>query len=245
MASDLAGKGVLITGGGSGMGWAIAKALAEQGCRVAISGRNEQKLRDAAATFKGSPPILFRACDVANRPAVKELVGWAMRELGRIDILINSAGVNIKNRTMEAMRPEQWDEVLAANATGAYNVMYEVLPQMRARRDGLIINISSTSGKRAGKLGGVAYNASKFALTALSTSVAQEEAPNGIRVTSVFPGEVNTPILEQRPNPVSDEHKAAILQPDDVAAIVVPLCLLAPHVHVPELVIKPLRQEYV
>jgi NADP-dependent 3-hydroxy acid dehydrogenase YdfG len=146
---------------------------------------------------------------------------------------------------MAEMRPEQWDQVLAANATGAYNCTHAVLPQMRARRDGLIINISSIAGKRASALGGVAYAASKFAMAALGTAVANEENKNGIRVTNVYPGEVNTPILDNRPTPVSDEHKAAILQPEDVAALVVTIACLPPRAHVAELIIKPTRQEYV
>jgi NADP-dependent 3-hydroxy acid dehydrogenase YdfG len=158
--------------------------------------------------------------------------------------LVNSAGVNIKNRTMSKMQPEQWDQMLAINATGAYNCMYAVLPQMRQRRDGLIINISSISGKRAMDLGGIAYCASKFAMTALGTAVGLEEAHNGIRVTNVYPGEVDTPILAQRPQPVSDQRRAAMLQPEDVATLVITIAGLPPRAHVSELVIKPIVQAY-
>ncbi len=118
------------------------------------------------------------------------------------------------------MLPEQWDQMMAINATGAYNCMHAVLPQMRERHDGLIMNISSIAGKRAANLGGIAYCASKFAMTALGTAVGLEEANNGIRVTNIYPGEVETPILEQRPEPVSQERRAAMLQPEDVAACV-------------------------
>src|SRR5262249_58923672 len=102
--------------------------------------------------------------------------------------------------------PPDWDRVLAINATGVYNAMHAVLPQMRERKDGLIINISSISGKRAAAIGGVAYNASKFAVAALSTSVSNEESQNNIRITTIFPGEVDTPILEHRPQPVSAQR---------------------------------------
>jgi NADP-dependent 3-hydroxy acid dehydrogenase YdfG len=175
---------------------------------------------------------------------VQKLFHWAAGELGPIHILVNSAGVNIRNRTMSEMRPEQWDAVMAVNATGAYNCMYEVLPQMRERRDGLIINISSISGKRASQLGGVAYSASKFAMTALGTCVANEDNQYGIRVTNVYPGEVNTPILEHRPNPVSDDHKASILQPEDVGELVVAIATLPARAHIPDVVIKPTWQGY-
>jgi NADP-dependent 3-hydroxy acid dehydrogenase YdfG len=123
--------------------------------------------------------------------------------------------------------------------------MYAVLPQMRRRRDGLIINVSSIAGKRALALGGIAYCASKFAMTGLGVAVGNEDAEHGIRVTNIYPGEVNTPILENRPEPVSDERKAAMLQPEDVAALAVTIACLPPRAHVPELIIKPRLQAYV
>jgi len=238
---SLQGKTALVTGGATGIGLAIARALAGAGCRVAIAGRREEKLREAAA----GTAFLFHPVDVACRDSVNALFAWCTQELGRIDILINAAGVNIKNRTMAAMRPEQWDDVMAANATGAYNCMYAVLLQMRERRDGLIVNISSVSGKRAYALGGVAYVASKFAIAGLSNAVANEDGKNGIRVTTIYPGEVNTPILENRPSPVSDEHRTAILQPEDFGDLIVTICSLPPRAHIPELILKPTFQEYV
>jgi NADP-dependent 3-hydroxy acid dehydrogenase YdfG len=122
--------------------------------------------------------------------------------------------------------------------------MRAVLPAMRQRRDGLIINISSTAGKRAALLGGVAYNASKFALSALGVTAALEEGKNGIRVSNIYPGEVDTPILERRPVPVTAEHRARILQPEDVAAAAVMIACLPPRAHVLELVIKPVTQDF-
>jgi NADP-dependent 3-hydroxy acid dehydrogenase YdfG len=241
----LKGKTAVVTGGGTGIGLGIALAFAAEGCRVAIAGRREEKLREAAAAWKGEPALLYKGLDVADRKNVEEYFAWADQELGRIDILVNCAGLNIKNRKMADMRPEQWDEVLAANASGAYYCMYAVLPQMRDRQDGLIINVSSIAGKRASALGGVAYAASKFAMAALGTCVGNEIASQGIRVTNVYPGEVNTPILDNRPVPVSNEHKAAILQPEDVGDIVLAIALLPPRANVPEIIIKPTRQEYV
>jgi NAD(P)-dependent dehydrogenase (short-subunit alcohol dehydrogenase family) len=240
----LKNKIALVTGGGTGIGWGIAQALASEGCRVAIAGRRLDVLKDAAASWIGQPPILCHEVDVADRASVVRLFEWQQRELGPLDILVNSAGINIKNRTMAAMRPEQWDQILAVNATGVYNCVHAALPQMRAKKDGLIINISSTSGKRASPLGGIAYDASKFAVTALGIAVGNEEAANGIRVTNIYPGEVNTPILEHRPSPVSDERKAKMLQIEDIGPIVVAIAHLPPRAHVPEIVIKPLVQEW-
>jgi NADP-dependent 3-hydroxy acid dehydrogenase YdfG len=119
-----------------------------------------------------------------------------------------------------------------------------VLPGMRDRRGGLIVNISSVAGKRALDIAGVAYCASKFAMTALGTAVGNEEAKHGIRVTNIYPGEVNTPLLDQRPQPVSAERRAVMLQPEDIGRVVALLATLPPHAHVPELVIKPLVQSW-
>jgi NAD(P)-dependent dehydrogenase (short-subunit alcohol dehydrogenase family) len=243
--TSLAGKTTLVTGGGTGIGWGIAEALASEGCNVAITGRRGDVLKQAAASWVGQPPILWHECDVADRHSVRELFAWAAKSLGPIDILVNSAGINIKNRMMSTMPPEEWDRVLKVNATGVYNCMYAVLPQMRERKDGLIVNISSISGVRAAALGGVAYNASKFACAALGISVANEEIPNNIRVTTIYPGEVDTPILEHRPVPVSDERRAKMLMPDDLGAMVVAIAKLPPRAHVPELIIKPTSAEFV
>jgi NAD(P)-dependent dehydrogenase (short-subunit alcohol dehydrogenase family) len=241
----LKGQSAVITGGGSGIGLATAVALAGQGCRVLIAGRDEAKLREAAASHNTQPPLEIHVVDVADRASVEKLFAWVREEFGTLDILVNGAGINIKRRTMGEMDPADWDRVLAINATGAYNCLREALALMRPRRQGLVFNISSTSGKRAAELGGVAYCASKFAMSALGTAAGAEEAKNGIRITNIFPGEVDTPILMNRPVPVTDEHRATILQPEDVADLVLALCLLPPRAHVPELVIKPVRQVFV
>jgi len=242
---ELAGKKVLVTGGGSGIGLGIALALAREGCRVALSGRNEEKLRKAAAQFAGQPPILVRPCDVADRNDVGRLFAWlAEQGFEPLDVLVNSAGINVPRRKMAELDPADWDRVVAVNLTGAFNCIHAALPGMRRQRDGWIVNVSSIAGKRAFVLGGAAYCAAKFGMTALGTEVGLEERPNGIRVTNVYPGEVDTPILEQRPVPVPPEKRAVMVHPEDIAACVVAIGRLPRHVLVPELVITPLYQEY-
>ena len=240
----LAGRTAVVTGGGTGIGAAIARTLAEAGARVAISGRREEPLREVAASAASGPPILIHKCDVADRGSVATFFEWARGELGQIDNLVNSAGINIPNRSLESITPEDWDRVLQINATGAFNCIFQVLPEMRQRRDGVIINICSVAGIRTGLLGGVAYNASKFAMDALSRSVGEEERGNGIRVTSIYPGEVETPILDDRPVPVTDEHRARILQPEDLASAVLMVACLPPRARVPELVMIPTSQSF-
>lgn len=236
--SSLKGLKTVVVGGGTGIGQAIARSLHEAGAKVAIGGR---RLEVLAETANGTS-MLTHAIDVADRTSTNAFFEWATAQFGQIDILINAAGTNIKNRSMADMQPEQWDQLMAINATGGYNCMHAVLPAMRARKSGTIINVSSIAGKRAIALGGIAYSASKFAMTALGTCVANEVAEDGVRVTNLYPGEVNTPILANRPTPVTEEHKQRILQPEHVAELVLAILALPPTVHVPEVVIKPLSQ---
>ena len=240
----LAGKTALVTGGGTGIGLGIALGLAQEGCRVAIAGRREAKLREAAALYKGDQPLLVHVCDVAELAEVERLVAWSQSELGALDILVNSAGVNVRRRSLAELSIEDWDTMLRVNASGAFYCTRAVLPAMRQRRDGLIVNISSIAGIRSSLLGGIGYTASKFAMSAMGITAAREESQYGIRVTNVYPGEVETPILEQRPTPVSAEHRLRILQPEDVAAAVVMIACLPPRAHVSELVIKPTSQDF-
>jgi NAD(P)-dependent dehydrogenase (short-subunit alcohol dehydrogenase family) len=241
----LDGKTAVITGGGSGIGLAIAQAFVDEGAQVVISGRGKSRLREALATRPQATKFLAHACDVADRNSVASLFGYARDQLGEIDILVNSAGINVPKRMLADLAPEDWDRMLAIIATGSFNCTREVLPAMRRRRNGLIVNISSVSGKRAGPLGGVGYNAAKFAQTALGITTGAEAAADGVRVTNIYPGEVDTPILAQRPSPVSAEHRARILQPEDVAATVLMVACLPPRARVPELVILPTPQEYI
>ena len=238
----LEGKSVVVTGGASGMGLAIALEFANQGARVAIGSRRSAAVEEAVAASQGK--LQGKTLDVVDRESVRNFMDWAVETQGAIDILVNAAGVNIKDRSISAMTPEMWDQVMAINATGAYNCIYQVLPSMRSRKDGLIINISSIAGKRAISLGGVAYSASKFAMTSLGTCLSNELCGEGIRVTNIYPGEVDTPILEHRPTPVTEEHRSRILKPSDVAPVVVGIANTPAQVHIPELVIKPLSQQY-
>jgi NAD(P)-dependent dehydrogenase (short-subunit alcohol dehydrogenase family) len=175
---------------------------------------------------------------------VEALVREVTARFGGIDILVNNAGLNIKERTFRELTPESWRRLVAANLDGAFYCMKAVVPQMRQRQDGLIVNVNSISGKRSNPLGGLAYNAAKHGLRGLALGLAAEEKASGIRVCSIYPGEVDTPILEHRPTPLSDEHKKGILQPEDVAAAVLFVATLPPRASVPELVLTPSQATY-
>ncbi|MCA9134794.1 MAG: SDR family oxidoreductase [Planctomycetales bacterium] len=238
--SSLSGQKAVVVGAGSGIGQAIARSLVKAGAEVAIGGRRESALAETAA----GTAMLAHPIDVACRESTNRFFAWAVEHLGQIDVLVNAAGINIKTRSMADMAPEQWDEVLAINATGAYNCLHAVLPAMRERKAGTILNVSSIAGKRAIDLGGIAYSASKFAMTALGTCVSNEVAGDGVRLTNLYPGEVDTPLLEQRPTAVDEAHRKRILQPQHVADLVIAVLALPPAVHVPEIVIKPLSQTW-
>jgi NAD(P)-dependent dehydrogenase (short-subunit alcohol dehydrogenase family) len=238
-------KTALITGGGSGIGKAVTLRFVEEGCRVVIAGRTESKLRDAWEATGRSALLRYRACDVGVPEEVQQLVSWATEQLGQIDILVNNAGLNIKKRMVRELSVDSWQTLLRANLNGAFYCIHAVLPQMLKRRDGLIINVSSVAGKRANPLGGAAYAASKFGMSALSHCLGAEEKDSGIRCSVIYPGEVDTPILESRPSPVTPEQRARILQPEDVAEAVLFVATLPPRVSVPELIIKPTSQVFV
>jgi NADP-dependent 3-hydroxy acid dehydrogenase YdfG len=243
--SKLNGKTALVTGGGSGIGLAVARAFLQEGARVAITGRNEGKLRQAAEGLGAGDRLMFHAADVSEPAQVERLVRDLTSRHGGIDILVNNAGTNVKERTMRQLTPETWQLLIRSNLDGAFYCIHAVLPLMLARRDGVIVNISSVAGKRASPLGGAAYAAAKFGVTALGLCLAAEEKDSGVRISNIYPGEVDTPILEVRPQPITEEHRQRILKPEDVAAAVLFVATLPPHVSVPELVIKPTTQLYV
>lgn len=235
----------LITGAGSGMGRAIAEDLAGAGLRVALLGRDREKL-DAVKAGLGpaGAGALVCPCDVADRPAVKQTVATVLEAFGSIDILVCNAGINVNPRSLEKLDPADWDRMIATNLTGAFNLAQAVLPSMRERRHGLVIQISSISGVRASVLGGAGYSASKFGQTALGLCIGREERLNGIKSSVICPGEVETPILDRRPVPVPPERRAQILQPADIAAAVRFLAELPPRATVPELIITPSVDDY-
>ncbi|MCH2114113.1 MAG: SDR family NAD(P)-dependent oxidoreductase [Pirellulales bacterium] len=237
-------KTAVVTGGGTGIGQAIALALAAEGCQVIVTGRRQEKLQESVSARAETPSILAHCMDVADRQSVDHFFHWVNENQLKVDILVNAAGTNVRDRSMQAIDPADWDRLLQIHATGSYNCMHAVLPQMRERRNGLIVNISSVAGKRASQLAGFAYSAAKSAQAALGTAVGLEVAEFGVRVTNVYPGEVDTAILDQRPTPVSHAHRAKILQPTDVADAVLMIACLPPRAHVPEIVIKPTWQPY-
>jgi NADP-dependent 3-hydroxy acid dehydrogenase YdfG len=242
--AKLTGKIALVTGGGSGIGAASAKALLEEGAKVAIAGRDQKKLDDVAKSLGNG--VLAVSADVADPKKVAALVKRVSDHFGGpIDILVNNAGTNLKERTFRELTVEAWDRLIRTNLDGAFYCIHAVFPAMLAKKDGCIINIVSIAGKRASPLGGIAYAASKFGQAALGIGLAAEEKDAGIRVCNIYPGEVDTPILVHRPQPITEDHRAKILRPEDIAEAVRFVAIQPRHVSIPELIIKPTWQVYV
>lgn len=240
----LSGKWGIVTGAGSGMGQAIAWALAKEGAHVVAVGRTLAKLEKTAKQSPMEGGITPLPLDVGDRRRVMSTVESEIKKRGTPAFLVNNAGLNIRQRSVASLSPDDFDKVIQTNLIGAFNVTHAVLPAMLAAHDGLIINISSVAGLRPLPLAGAAYSASKYALNGFMQTLAREVAPQGVRCTTICPGEVATPILDERPTPVTAEQRAAMLQPADIAETVLLVAKLPPRAHVQEIVIKPLVQDY-
>ena len=239
MPSTLNGKVAWITGGGSGIGLSGGIELAKAGAHVVISGRSRETLSASEKQLKAAGSGESIALDVADQAEVARAAQAILKRHGRIDILINSAGINSPKRNFKNVSLDTWNQIVAVNLSGMFYCCHAVLPGMRERKEGLIINISSWAGRYASTLTGPGYNATKHAVVALTESINMEECANGIRATSILPGEVATPILEKRPVPPPPEERARMLQAEDLGKTILFVASLPPRACVNELIISP------
>src|SRR3989442_8401198 len=209
--------------------------MAKAGAKVVISGRSEATLKQALKSVKGESI----ACDVGDKAQVAKAAAEIHKRHRRVDILVNSAGINLPKRNFRDVTNEGWDEIVRINLSGMFYCVHAVLPGMRSRKDGVIINVSSWAGRYASTLTGPAYNATKQAVLALTESINMEEGANGIRATSILPGEVATPILEKRPVPPPPEERARMLQAEDLGRTVLFIATLPARACVNEILISP------
>jgi NADP-dependent 3-hydroxy acid dehydrogenase YdfG len=238
--NSLKGKTAWITGGGSGIGLAGGLELARAGAHVVISGRNHDTLAAAEKQVKAVGSAEAIALDVGNKQAVLQ----AAERIGKIDILVNSAGVNDPKRNFFNVSLEAWDRIVGINLSGMFYCVHAVLPGMRSRKDGVIINVSSWAGRYPSTLTGPAYNATKHAVVALTESINMEEGLNGIRASSILPGEVATPILEKRPVPPTPEVRAKMLQAEDLGKTVLFIASLPARACINEIIISPTHNRF-
>jgi len=241
MARQLHGKVAIVVGASSGMGRATAARFAAEGARVVVAARNEAPLAglvDAIQAADGE--AIAVPTDVTDRAQVQRLLTTALDRFGRIDLLVYATGTNIPDRSLDRLTPATWELLLATNVTGAYHCTQLVVPVMREQGGGLILYLSTGAVKRA-DASGIAYQASKCAMSGLAGGTMEEEKRNGIRTSVIFPGLTDTPLVLRRPVPTPPEVMAHALQPDDVAAACLFVATLPERCHVPELVLLPSR----
>ena len=235
-AQPLSGQVALVTGGGRGIGAAIAESLGRLGAAVVICGRSPRPLEASAAKIRsagGQAEAL--ECDVQDLASVERVAARIRQTFGRLDILVNNAGVGGFGGPLHKMPPNDWDAVLNTNLRGVFYCIRAFTPLL-LERGGHIINISSIAGKNA-LPNGAAYAASKWGLNGLSYSVAEELRGQNIRVSVVCPGSVDT---ELSPHAGKDPKK--MLQPSDVAHTVAMLVTQAPQSFASEIVLRPTQK---
>ena len=237
--AQLSGKVAWVTGAGSGIGAAAAKALAAEGAAVVLTGRRAAKLDEVAASINAAGGAAHvQTGDLMQAATAPRVAAWIDRTLGRLDVLVNNAGLNVPKRRWADLAPEGVDEVVGANVSAAFYCVIAALPLMR-RQGGTMIHTASWAGRFVSPLSGPAYSAAKHAAVAMSHSINMEECTNGIRSTALCPGEVATEILDKRPIPVSAEDRAKMLQAEDCGDLIRYIACLPPHVRINEVLISP------
>ena len=234
-------RAAVITGAGSGVGRAVALKLAAEGWRAALVGRRADALNEtiALAGAAGAKQLAAFACDVGDARAVQKMSAEVIARFQAVDAVVAAAGTNTPRRSWSELSGEKYHELLAGNLHGAFHCVQAFLPAMRERRAGTFVFINSEAGLKASPKAGVGYVAAKFGLAGLAQSLNAEERPNGIRACSIFPGDIDTPILNNRPVPPTAEQRAKMMQPEDIAACVWLALALPARAVVEELLIRP------
>ncbi len=236
----LSGKVAWVTGAGSGIGEAAALKLAEEGATLVLTGRRLEPLAAVAERITAAGGVAeVKPADLMDAAAVRAVGAFIEQRFGRLDILVNNAGLNITPRRWSVLSPEGVDELVRGNLSSAFYCVTVALPLMRPRKDGVLIHTASMAGRNVSPLSGPGYTAAKHGVVAMSHTINMEECVNGIRSCVICPGEVATPILDKRPNPVSEEERAKMVQSEDVGDLIRYVACLPPHVVLNEVWITP------
>lgn len=241
MPAHLTGKVVVIIGASSGMGRATALAAAAAGASLVVGARNAAALEQLSVQIQqtgGSAMAI--PTDATQATDVDHLIAATLEKLGRIDVLINCVGINIPRRTIAELTDESWSMMMEINLRSAFHLTQAVIPVFRRQQEGLLIHIASSAAKKPDR-SGIAYQAGKAGVAALAHAAMEEERENGIRVSVIYPGMTDTPLVYKRPAPPTPELLAKALQPEDVATACLFVMSLPSRAHVPELVLYPSR----
>ncbi|MBV9250866.1 MAG: SDR family oxidoreductase [Acetobacteraceae bacterium] len=236
----LSGKVAWVTGAGSGIGEAGALALAEEGATLVLTGRRAAPLEDVARRIRDAGGDAYpQPADLMVSAKVKNVGDFIRQKFGRLDILVNNAGLNITDRHWDKLTPEGIDELVHGNLSAALYCVTVALPFMRAQQDGVLIHTASIAGRFIGGFSGPIYSAAKHGVVAMSHTINMEECINGIRSSVFLPGEVATPILDKRPNPVGPEERARMVQPADCGDLIRYIVCLPRHLVMSEVMLAP------
>ena len=245
MSDNIAGKVVVITGASSGLGEATARMLSAQGARVVLGARRQDRIQALARALGGDDKALAVTTEVTDRAQVKRLVDAAVQTYGRIDVMINNAGV-LPQAPLERLKVDEWDRMIDVNIKGVLYGIAAALPYMQRQKSGHFINVSSVAGHKVGP-GFAVYAATKHAVRALSEGLRQEVKPYNIRTTIISPGAVATELPESTSEPDIAERVRKVYEnaiPADSFARTVVFAMSQPdEVDINEILFRPTRQE--
>ena len=226
---SLKGKSVILTGAGSGIGKVTAKMLGEQGANVFVVGRRENLLKESVKEIEnagGKGAVL--SADLEDGDSAANVAEEAIKEFGNIQYLVNNAGHSSKVRSMRYVKKDDWQSVFNVNVEGVYRLTQAILRNMIENGGGTVVTISSMAAINPGLMGGVPYSSAKAAVAAMMTAMRQELREHGIRSCTIYPAEVDTPILDNRPLPPDAQARATMMMPEDIAETIL-LCMRMPH----------------
>lgn len=226
---SLKGKSVILTGAGSGIGKVTAKMLGEQGANVFVVGRRENLLKESVKEIENAGGKgAFVSADLEDGDSAANVAEEAIKEFGNIQYLVNNAGHSSKVRSMRYVKKDDWQSVFNVNVEGVYRLTQAILPNMIENGGGTVVTISSMAAINPGLMGGVPYSSAKAAVAAMMTAMRQELREHGIRSCTIYPAEVDTPILDNRPLPPDAQARSTMMMPEDIAETIL-LCMRMPH----------------
>jgi len=245
----IANKVVVITGASSGLGEATARLLAKRGARLVLGARRLERLEKLAAEIAAAGgEAIAHATDVARRADVEKLIQAAHDKFGRVDVLVNNAGI-MPMAAMSKLKVDEWDRMIDVNIKGVLYGIAAVLPGMRTNKGGHIINLSSVAGLRVSAGVGTVYSATKFAVKAISEGLRAEVGREGIRVTTLYPGAVASELMDGSSDPeaaagIKAFYQANEIPADSVARAVVYAIEQPAEMSINEITLRPTRQEF-
>ncbi len=222
------GKVSIITGAGTGIGKVAAVMFAEAGSNLVLAGRRQAPLDEVADLAREhGVGVEVRPTDLEDGDAAADLGKWSLERFGKVDILVNNAGHSSRVRSLRYVGPEEWESVFKVNVEGVYRLTQSVLANMIDRGSGTVITVSSMAALTPGLLGGAPYSAAKAASLNMIRGMNTELAKLGVRACAIMPGEVDTPILENRPRPPDADDRSTMMMPEDIAQAIF-LCAAMP-----------------